>query len=72
MSKKQKSSIGKNTLTLGFEVGFTKRVLVDMYKLNKLKTLKNIKAKPKKKKSDLKAKLIKHKMKKKAKKSIWD
>lgn len=73
MSKKQKSSIGKNTLTLGFDVGFTKKVLVDIYKRNKLKTLKAPKhTKAKKKKVDIKTKIIKHKMKKKAKKSLWD
>jgi hypothetical protein len=48
MSKKQKSSIGKNTLTLGFEVGFTKRVLVDLYKRKKLKLLKTPTKKKKK------------------------
>jgi hypothetical protein len=70
MSKKQKSSIGKNTLTLGFEVGFTKRVLVDLYKRNKLKNLKVVKNKPKRKKVDIKTKIIKHRIKKKSKKSI--
>ncbi len=75
MSKKQKSSIGKNTLTLGFEVGFTKRVLTDLYKRNKLKSLKTnkpLKKKARKKKSDLKSKIIKHRIKKKSKKSVWD
>jgi hypothetical protein len=71
MSKKQKSSMGKNTLTLGFDVGFTKKVLVDIYKRNKLKTLKATKTpKTRKKKIDIKTKIIKHKMKKKAKKSL--
>jgi hypothetical protein len=71
MSKKQKSSMGKNTLTLGFDVGFTKKVLVDLYKRDKLKILKSVKSsKVKKKKVDIKTKIIKHKMKKKAKKSV--
>ncbi len=70
MSKKQKSSIGKNTLTLGFEVGFTKRVLVDLYKRKKLKLLKT--PTKKKKKIDKKTKIIKHRIKKKSKKSLWD
>ncbi len=68
MSKKQKSSIGKNTLTLGFDVGFTKKVLTDLYKRDKLKQFKTIKTK--KKKLDIKSKIIKHKLKKKAKKSL--
>lgn len=71
MSKKQKSSIGKNTLTLGFDIGFTKKVLVDLYKRDKLKQLKNIKTnKVKKKKIDVKTKIIKHNLKKKSKKSL--
>ncbi len=73
MSKKQKSSIGKNTLTLGFDVGFTKKVLLDLYKRDKLKNLKTIKVgKVRRKKVDIKTKIIKHKLKKKAKKSLWD
>jgi ribosomal protein S13 len=73
MSKKQKSSIGKNTLTLGFDVGFTKKVLADIYKRTKLKTLKSVKTqKTKKKKIDVKTKVIKHKMRQKSKKSVWD
>ena len=73
MSKKQKSSIGKNTLTLGFDIGFTKKVLMDLYKRDKLKILKNVKNnKVKKKKIDIKTKIIKHKLKKKSKKSLWD
>jgi hypothetical protein len=71
MSKKQKSSIGKNTLTLGFDIGFTKKVLLDLYKRDKLKNLKTVKTgKIKKKKIDIKTKIIKHKLKKKAKKSL--
>lgn len=72
MSKKQKSSIGKNTLTLGFDTGFTKKVLVDLYKREKLKKITNVKSKNKKKKVDIKTKVLKHKMKKKSKKSLWD
>jgi ribosomal protein S13 len=72
LSKKQKSSLGKNNLTLGFEVGFTKQVLTDLYKRNKLKMLKTIKSKPRKKKIDIKTKRIKHRIKKKSKKSLWD
>ncbi len=72
MSKKQKTSIGKNTLTLGFEVGFTKRVLIDLYKRSKFKVLKTIKTKHRKKKSDRKSKIIRHRIKKKSKKSVWD
>jgi hypothetical protein len=73
MSKKQKSSLGKNTLSLGFEVGFTKKVLLDMHKQTKLKQLKNLKNnKIKKKKVDAKTKIIKHNLKKKSKKSLWD
>lgn len=73
MSKKQKSSIGKNTLTLGFDIGFTKKVLIDLYKRDKLKQLKTIKTnKTKKKKVDTKTKIIKHNLKKKSKKSLWD
>jgi len=30
MSKKQKSSMGKNTLTLGFDKEFNKKVLLDL------------------------------------------
>ena len=71
MSKKQKSSIGKNTLTLGFDIGFTKKVLTDLYKRDKLKQLKTIKnGKVRKKKIDLKTKIIKHKLKQKSKKSL--
>jgi len=70
MSKKQKSSIGKNTLTLGFEVGFTKKVLTDLYKRNRLKNFRVLKNKPKKKKIDRKTKIIKHKIKKKSKKLL--
>ena len=70
MSKKQKSSIGKNTLTLGFDVGFTKKVLIDLNKQNRLKKLRNLKTKKIKKKLDLKTKIIKHKLKKKSKKSL--
>jgi len=70
MSKKQKSSIGKNTLTLGFEVGFTKKILMDLHKRNKLRNLKSIKNKPRKKKIDIKTKIIKHRIKKKSKKSV--
>lgn len=73
MSKKQKSSIGKNTLTLGFDIGFTKKVLTDLYKRNKIKQLKTITPKKsKKKKIDIKTKIIKHRLKKKSKKSVWD
>lgn len=73
MSKKQKSSIGKNTLTLGFDVGFTKKVLTDLYKQDKLKQLRSVKTKKiRKKKSDIKSKIIKHNLKKKSKKSLWD
>lgn len=72
MSKKQRSAIGKNALTLGFEVGFTRKVLMDLYKLDKLKKLRSTKTVKKKKKLDIKTKKIKHKLKKKAKKSLWD
>jgi len=67
LSKKQKSSLGKNTLTLGFEVGFTKKVLMDLYKREKLKRLKTNKTK-KKKKNENQNKKKKNKIKKKAKK----
>lgn len=71
MSKKQKSSIGKNTLTLGFDIGFTKKVLTDMYKRDKMKQLKIVKTgKIKKKKVDAKTRIIKHNLKKKSKKSL--
>jgi hypothetical protein len=71
MSKKQKSSIGKNTLTLGFDIGFTKKVLLDLYKRDKLKNFKTAKpVKARKKKIDIKTKIIKHKLKKKSKKSL--
>jgi len=70
MSKKQKSSIGKNTSTLGFEVGFTKQVLIDLHKRNKLKSFKTVKIKTRKKKIDIKTKIIKHRIKKKSKKSL--
>jgi len=30
LSKKQKNALGKNILTLGFDVGFTKKVLTDL------------------------------------------
>jgi hypothetical protein len=70
MSKKQKASIGKNTLTLGFDVGFTKKVLLDLYKRDKLKRLRSSKNVKKKKKIDIKSKIIKHNLKKKSKKSL--
>lgn len=72
MSKKQRNLIGKNTATLGFDVGFTKKVLIDLYKLKKLKKLRQNKQVKKKKKIDIKTKIIKHKLKKKSKKSLWD
>lgn len=73
MSKKQKSSIGKNTLTLGFDIGFTKKVLIDLYNRDKLKKLNVVKTnKTRKKKVDIKTRVLKHKLKKKSKKSVWD
>jgi len=72
MSKKQRNLIGKNTATLGFDIGFTKKVLLDFYKLNKLKKIKSLKPQKaiKKKKIDIKTKIIKHRLKKKSKKSL--
>lgn len=49
MSKKQRTAIGKNTVTLGFDVGFTRKVLLDLVRLQNIKKLKPNKQQKKKK-----------------------
>lgn len=86
MNKKQKQALKKNNFTLGFEPGFTKKIIDDLYKSkfveqskrknnrtslisydDKKKSKSN-----KKKKVDIKTQKIKHNLKKKSKKSVWD
>jgi hypothetical protein len=84
MNKKQKQSIKKNSFSLGFDPGFTKKMFDELQKSQHLQNIKrkndrisvlNIfdekkKSKVKKKKIDIKAKILKHKLKKKNKKSV--
>lgn len=86
MNKKQRQALKKNNFTLGFEPGFTKKIIDDLYK-NKfveqakrknsrssliLTAEKKTKTKVKKKKVDIRSQKIKHNLKKKSKKSVWD
>lgn len=84
MNKKQKQALKKNTFSLGFDLGFTKKMVDDLYKQKILEQSKrkskrsNIislrdekkKSKIKKKKIDVKTQKIKHTIKKKSKKSV--
>lgn len=84
MSKKQKQSLKKNHFTIGFDLGFTKVLLRDLYKSRVDPTLKSDvksklvfshhenKKKKIKKKVDERARIIAHDTKKKKKKSVWD
>lgn len=86
MNKKQRQALKKNNFTLGFDPGFTKKIVEDLYKSKFLEQSKRkqnrtsllslqdkkSKAKNKKKKIDLKSQKIKHNLKKKSKKSVWD
>ena len=87
LTKKQKQSFKKSHFSLGFEPGFTKRLLQDLLRSrmdsrfkskigNMLLFRKNDgekknRKKPKKK-TDIKAKKLAHIKKKKSKKSVWD
>jgi len=83
MTKKQKQSLKKNHFSLGFDFGFTRPLLKELYKSRMDPTYKsNIgarllfrrhdqkKLKKPKKKVDLRAKKIAHNLKKKKKKSV--
>jgi len=86
MNKKQKQALKKNSFTLGFDPGFTKKIIEDLYKTKMLEqtsrrnrrtsmlslTDQKKKTKVKKKKVDIRAQKIKHNLKKKSKKSVWD
>jgi len=87
MNKKQKQALKKNSFSLGFDPGFTKKIIEDLYKsklteqskrkqsrtaLVSLNESKKGKGKVKKKKMDVRAQKIKHNLKKKSKKSVWD
>lgn len=77
MNKRQKQQLKKNSYSLGFEIGFTTDFLKKLvrenneHKLSSFFVKKNVLLK-KKKKKDLKAKIMKHRQKKKSKKSVWD
>ena len=82
MTKKQRQSFKKNHFTLGFDPGFTKPLLRELYKAridpeyksdiqSKLLFRKaDVKKKKIKKKVDLKSKILAHESKKKKKKSV--
>jgi hypothetical protein len=82
MTKKQRQSFKKNHFTLGFDPGFTKPLLRELYKAridpeyksdiqSKLLFRKaDVKKKKTKKKIDLKSKILAHESKKKKKKSV--
>jgi hypothetical protein len=85
MTKKQKQSFKKNHFTLGFDPGFTKPLLKELYKsrldpeyksdvASKLIFRRQDAKKKKvvKKKIDIRAKKIAHETKQKKKKSVWD
>lgn len=84
MTKKQRQSFKKNHFTLGFDPGFTKPLLRELYKARMDPDYKSdiqskllfrkveVKKKKTKKKIDLKAKIIAHETKQKKKKSVWD
>lgn len=86
MNKKQKQALKKNQFSLGFDTGFTKKIIDDLYRskfveqskrknnrvsLSSLDEKRN-KSKQKKKKIDIRTQKIKHNLKKKSKKSVWD
>ena len=82
MTKKQKQSVKKNHFTLGFDPGFTKNLLRELYRArvdpeyksdiqSKLLFRKSdVKKKRVKKKVDERARLMAHEAKKKKKKSV--
>lgn len=85
MTKKQKQSFKKNHFTLGFDPGFTKPLLRELYKSRMDPDYKSDvsskllfrrqdtrKKKNSKKKVDIRAKKLAHDAKKKKKKSVWD
>jgi len=85
MTKKQKQSFKKNHFSLGFDPGFTKPLLKDLYNSridssgsgdqgSKLIFRKHESKKKRivKKKIDVKTKKLSHDLKKKKKKSVWD
>ncbi len=84
MTKKQRQSFKKNHFTLGFDPGFTKPLLRELYKARTNPDYKSdiqskllfrkvdTKKKKSKKKIDLKSKILAHETKQKKKKSIWD
>jgi len=85
MTKKQKQSVKSNHFTLGFDYGFTKPLLRDLYRSRTDSTYKGDigskllfrkfemkKKKPFKKKKDDRSKKVAHDKKKKQKKSVWD
>lgn len=81
---KKKKHVPKNVFSLGFDPGFTKAIVKEMVrakytdeKLAEQKALfspesKKNKSNKKKKKTDVKAKIAAHNLKKKNKKSVWD
>ena len=86
LSKKQQQSHNKNHFSLGFEPGFTKPLLRDLYEMKisgkkfpkgssvilHKSDLQSKKRNTKKKKTDIKAKKAAHVAKQKTKKSIWN
>lgn len=84
MSKKQKQTVKKDTFSLGFDPGFTKKLIDSLYRTQFLEQSKGKKKKRlsvidpedkkskkvKKKKIDEKTKKLKHRLKKKGKKSV--
>ena len=81
---KKKKHVPKNVFSLGFDPGFTKAIVKEMIrsrysdeKSYEQKALfspdqKKNKQLRKKKKTDVKAKIAAHNLKKKSKKSVWD
>ena len=87
MTKKEKQSFKKNHFSMGFDPGFTRPLMRELFNSrsspsahsairSKLVLSKNDsqfkKKPPKKKKTDYKAKNLLHEAKKKKKKSVWD
>jgi hypothetical protein len=86
MSKKQKQTVKKDTFSLGFDPGFTKKLIDSLYRAQSLEKTRGKKKtklsvidpeekkskKIKRKKIDEKTKKLKHRLKKKSKKSVWD
>jgi len=86
MNKKQKQALKKNHFSLGFDTGFTKKIVEEFYRSKSLEHSKRKsrrmsvlntedkknKNKSKKKKIDVRTQKIKHNLKKKNKKSVWD